>query len=142
MAEVTEPAELSVVHELRRAVFVLEQGVSEAEEWDGLDGECRHWLAWAEDRAVGTARLRVTGDVACVQRVAVAADWRRRGVGRALMAAVEDAARAAGCTRVQLGAQLTALAFYHRLGYSAHGPVFDDAGIPHRAMVKVWEAEL
>ncbi|HAZ62117.1 MAG TPA: drug:proton antiporter, partial [Armatimonadetes bacterium] len=85
VAEVTEPAELSVVHELRRAVFVLEQGVSEAEEWDGLDGECRHWLAWAEDRAVGTARLRVTGDVACVQRVAVAADWRRRGVGRALM---------------------------------------------------------
>ncbi len=142
MAEVTEPAELSVVHELRRAVFVLEQGVSEAEEWDGLDGECRHWLAWAEDRAVGTARLRITGDVACVQRVAVAADWRRRGVGRALMAAVEDAARAAGCTRVQLGAQLTALAFYRRLGYSAHGPVFDDAGIPHRAMVKVWEAEL
>ena len=142
MAEVTEPAELSVVHELRRAVFVLEQGVSEAEEWDGLDGECRHWLAWAEDRAVGTARLRITGDVACVQRVAVAADWRRRGVGRALMAAVEDAARAAGCTRVQLGAQLTALAFYHRLGYSAHGPVFDYAGIPHRAMVKVWAAEL
>jgi predicted GNAT family N-acyltransferase len=35
---------------------------------------------------------------------------------------------------VDLGAQTHAMGFYERLGYQAYGPVFDDAGIPHRSM--------
>ena len=43
--------------------------------------------------------------------------------------------RARGFAQVRLGAQVQALGFYERLGFVAEGPVFDDAGIPHREMV-------
>ena len=39
-----------------------------------------------------------------------------------------------GVTRAALGAQLDALGFYERLGFTAYGDVFDDAGIDHRMM--------
>ncbi|WP_181796776.1 GNAT family N-acetyltransferase, partial [Streptomyces sp. WELS2] len=39
-----------------------------------------------------------------------------------------------GLTAVDLHAQTQALGFYERLGYTAYGPRFQDAGIPHRAM--------
>jgi predicted GNAT family N-acyltransferase len=37
---------------------------------------------------------------------------------------------------VVLSAQTYAVAFYERLGYTAYGEEFDDAGIPHRWMRK------
>ncbi|MBI5832538.1 MAG: GNAT family N-acetyltransferase [Armatimonadetes bacterium] len=138
--EVSTPEELAACRELRRRVFIVEQCVSEADEWDGLDGECRHFLCLADDEPVGTARLRLMPDgTAKAQRVAVLRARRGRGVGRAVMAALEAAAREAGCREVHLGAQLGALPFYQRLGYHAHGPVFDDAGIPHRHMSRELE---
>ncbi len=30
---------------VRRAVFIEEQGIPEAEEWDALDATCTHYLA-------------------------------------------------------------------------------------------------
>ncbi len=33
-----------------------------------------------------------------------------------------------------LSSQTYAIPFYERLGYTAHGPEFDDAGLPHRWM--------
>ena len=138
--EALTPEDLAACRELRRRVFVVEQCVDEADEWDGLDDACRHFLCLVDGEPVGTARLRLLPDgVAKAQRVAVLRAKRRRGVGRALMTALEDAARAAGCGEVSLGAQLQALPFYQRLGYTAQGPVFDDAGIPHRYMSRELE---
>jgi predicted GNAT family N-acyltransferase len=134
--EALAAADRTACHELRRQVFVDEQGVAAAEEWDGLDDACRHFLA-LDPEPVGTARLRLGPDGrAKAQRVAVLAAWRGRGVGRALMTALEQAARAAGCRQVTLSAQLTALDFYQRLGYRASGEVYLEAGIAHRAMSK------
>jgi len=39
--------------------------------------------------------------------------------------------------RTALSAQTQALGFYQRLGYTAYGPEFDDAGLPHRWMTRV-----
>ncbi len=41
-----------------------------------------------------------------------------------------------GISQVKLGAQVHALGFYEALGFEAFGPVYDDAGIPHRDMVR------
>jgi ElaA protein len=43
--------------------------------------------------------------------------------------------RARGLARAKLGSQVHAIRFYEALGFVAEGPVFDDAGIPHRNMV-------
>jgi putative acetyltransferase len=54
----------------------------------------------------------------------VAREWRRRGVGRALMLAAEEWARAAGVTKLELHVfpyNEAALALYERLGYEREG---------------------
>ncbi|HET8627512.1 MAG TPA: GNAT family N-acetyltransferase [Thermomicrobiales bacterium] len=75
-------------------------------------------LAWAGAARVGAATYVVEGDdCELVSLNAVAAG---RGVGTALLAAVEAAARAAGCRRVRLittNDNLDALGFYQRRGY-------------------------
>ncbi|HJQ84655.1 MAG TPA: SAM-dependent methyltransferase [Candidatus Binatia bacterium] len=129
--------ELSRCRAIRREVFVEEQGVPLAEEMDAHDATAVHFLALVDDAPIGTARLRITGEGAAkAERVAVLARFRRRRAGVALMAAVEDAARAEGHGEMVLNAQVPVVGFYERLGYRAEGPEFVEAGIPHRAMRK------
>ncbi len=131
------PDELDRCLALRREVFVEEQGVPVAEEMDGLDAECTHFLALAGGDVVGTARLRVTDDGhAKAERVAVRRSVRRSGAGRALMRALEDETRGRGRRELVLNAQLPVIAFYERLGYRVEGAEFLEAGIPHRAIRK------
>jgi predicted GNAT family N-acyltransferase/CTP:molybdopterin cytidylyltransferase MocA len=123
---------------VRRRVFIEEQDVPEDLEIDGHDEDCLHVMAHAGEWLVGTARVSRVGDaVAKVQRVAVLLPWRKHGVGAKLMSAIEARARSElSCTSATLGAQLSAVPFYERLGYVAEGEVFLDAGIPHRTMTK------
>jgi len=131
---VAGPDELAQCFAIRREVFVDEQRVPLHEEMDAHDASSTHFLALLDGEPVGTARLRTLPDgTPKAERVAVRKAWRRHGIGRALMRALE---RAAGAPHITLNAQLTALAFYERLGYRAEGPVFDEAGIPHRTMRK------
>lgn len=130
----TSPQDRAACYAVREAVFMGEQGVSEAEEWDGLDEICIHFLAGDAANPAGCARLLPRGDTAKVQRVAVMPAHRGTGLGRQIMRAVLDHARAAGFGQVVLDSQTHAIAFYERLGFAAHGAEFDDAGIPHRAM--------
>lgn len=124
---------------LRWAVFVDEQRVPPDEEYDGLDPDCVHVVAEAEDGAViGTGRLLPDGRIG---RMAVAAAWRQRGVGRALLDALVAQARARGMERVTLNAQMSALGFYERSGFRAEGPEFEEAGIMHRWMHRNLEAD-
>ena len=120
---------------LRRTVFIKEQGVSEADEIDGQDGTCVHLLAVDGAIPVGTARILFDGDTAKIGRVCVLKSHRHKGLGAALIrvALAEALGRA---RRAKLGAQLHALGFYEALGFAAIGPVYDDAGITHRDMVR------
>lgn len=117
--------------QIRRKVFIDEQQVSQDEEWDGLDPDCLHFLAYNAERPVGTARLLPDGHIG---RVAVLADQRGSGVGQALMVAAIEAARGKRLEQIELAAQTQALAFYERLGFQAYGEVFLEAGIAHRNM--------
>jgi predicted GNAT family N-acyltransferase len=122
----------TTIARLRRQVFIEEQGVPEALEWEASDPACQWFLACFPDgEAIGVARLTPQGRVG---RMAVAKTWRRLGVGGALLAAAVAAARARGLTKVVLAAQRHAIPFYERHGFRATGPEFPDAGIPHRTM--------
>lgn len=134
--EITVTQDLASCHLLRRIVFIEEQGVSEAEELDDLDGSSIHLLATENDLPIGTARLQIKGDIAKIGRVCVLKAHRGTGLGAALIRAAIDEARGhAGVTTAKLGAQVHALRFYEKLGFIAQGPIFDDAGIDHREMV-------
>ena len=133
---VARTEDLAACHDLRRTVFIEEQGVTEAEEIDGRDGEAIHLLARLGGVAVGTARLLLDPPKGKIGRVCVLPAHRGTGVGVALMeAAVGVLRHEAGIDTATLGAQIHALDFYRHRGFEARGPIFDDAGIPHRQMV-------
>jgi ElaA protein len=121
---------------IRRRVFIEEQGVSEADEVDGLDPVALHLLAMQDATPVGTARILLDGAVGKIGRVCVLEEARGTGLGAALIrAAVAELRAMPGVAKAKLGAQVHALGFYERLGFEAVGPVYMDAGIPHRDMV-------
>ncbi len=123
-----------LIRPVRETVFIHEQAVPEELEWDGLDPQCAHVLAWNDQGdAIGTARMQANGTIG---RMAVLKDWRGRGAGRALLEALLDCAVRQGLTRVTLSAQTHAIGFYERAGFHVVGELFIDAGIPHRKMVK------
>lgn len=120
------------LRQVRYQVFVVEQKVDEALEWDGIDGECRHVLA--EDtagRAIACGRLLPDGHIG---RMAVLAEWRGLGVGRAVLRRLVEMGREVGFRELLLNAQTHALDFYAREGFVPFGEIFIDADIPHRAM--------
>ncbi|MFI8346024.1 GNAT family N-acetyltransferase [Streptomyces sp. NPDC085596] len=140
-----DPADREACFAVREDVFVGEQGVPQDIEYDAYDATAVHVLAMGEDGVpLGTGRLlhaeaaaaKTGGDasVGSLGRLAVTRRARGLGVGVALVRAIEDAARDLGLTAVDLHAQTQALGFYERLGYTAYGPEFQDAGIAHRAM--------
>ena len=72
-------AELRAALALRYEVFCTEQGVSEAEEIDGRDGEALHLVAVRGGRVIGTCRVLVEDGVGKLGRMAVERGARRGG---------------------------------------------------------------
>lgn len=117
---------------IRLEVFVREQAVPESLERDELDPVSFHLLARSEGgEPIGCARLTPQGKIG---RMAVRLPWRGQGVGLGLLRALVARARSQAWTGVVLDAQLSAVTFYEREGFVAHGDTFEDAGIVHRPM--------
>lgn len=144
---VTGPGDRAAAYAVRHDVFVLEQGVPVDLELDELDEDADHVVAYAGELAVGAGRLVVEpagfagtdpalGPVGHLGRLAVRPAARGTGLGVALVRAIEARAVQRGLRVVVLGAQTHAIGFYERLGYTAYGEVFDDAGLPHRWMCR------
>lgn len=128
----TWAADREALQSVRRRVFIEEQRIPEADEWDDVDPLARHVLAVAENcEPVGTGRLEPTGKIG---RVAVLPQYRGTRVGWRIMVHLVNQATESGFTKVYLHAQTAAEGFYARLGFRADGPVFDECGIPHRRM--------
>ncbi|MBI4755224.1 MAG: GNAT family N-acetyltransferase [Betaproteobacteria bacterium] len=119
---------------VRHAVFILEQHIPAELEWDELDAVSRHALARDQTgTVVGAGRLLPDGRIG---RMAVLKEWRGRGVGRAVLAALEAEAGRRGMTELSLHAQVDAEGFYARNGYRSDGREFVEAGIRHVTMHK------
>lgn len=122
---------------LREQVFVVEQQVPAEDELDGLDAQALHVAARTSDGSViGTARMTAQRTIG---RMAVLREWRGRGAGGALLEHLVARARAHGHALARLNAQVHAIPFYEAHGFAACGDVFDEAGIPHRAMSRPLE---
>jgi predicted GNAT family N-acyltransferase len=117
---------------VREAVFVREQGVPLAMEYDADDSRSQHVLARGPDgQAIGTGRLLPDGHIG---RLAVLPAWRGQGVGQALFCHLLEAARQAGQDNLVLNAQTGAADFYRRFGFIGEGGEFLEAGLPHLTM--------
>ncbi len=128
-------AEEPGIRQVRQQVFIEEQHVPVELEWDGLDDTAVHVVARSKHgEVVGTARMLADGHIG---RMAVLPNWRRQGVGSALLQALLDIAGRRKLAAVFLHAQTRAVTFYSRHGFQVEGEVFMDAGIPHRRMQRI-----
>jgi predicted GNAT family N-acyltransferase len=132
----TSPSEVDQALELRRRVYVDEQGVTLEADRDGLDPDALHVVAIDGGRVVGTCRLVFEDGLARLGRMAVDNEMRGRGLGAAILATADRVARAAGATRIRLHAQTAARSLYERGGFQIRGEEFMEEGIPHVTMEK------
>lgn len=124
------------VSPVRFAVFVGEQGVPAEIELDEHDAASVHAVARdAAGNVVGTGRLLPDGHVG---RMAVLKSWRRRGVGSRILEALMTEARRRGHRAVVLSAQVRAVDFYRRHGFAPEGGAYEEAGILHQDMRRLF----
>jgi len=116
---------------LRLAVFVREQGIPAALEYDAWDARSVHCVAFVDGEPAGTGRLLPDGHIG---RMAVRADQRGRGIGRRVLEALMAIARERGDTSVELSAQTKVEAFYRAQGFVPVGEPYEEVGIPHLKM--------
>ena len=118
--------------QVREQVFIVEQKVPVALEWDASDAVSRHVVAYdATGTPIGTGRLLPDGHIG---RMAVLPAWRGKGVGRALLERLLESAQVVRQQHLVLHAQTQAAGFYRRFGFEKTGESFMEAGIPHVLM--------
>lgn len=121
---------------LRYEVFVNEQEIDPELEWDTADETAVHAVVINKlGQAVATGRLlQPQSQVAQIGRMAVNKSLRGGSLGRLVVSTLIEKARLRGDREVLLHAQCSAEGFYRRLGFTAHGDIFQDAGIDHIEM--------
>ncbi|NBO41766.1 MAG: GNAT family N-acetyltransferase, partial [Betaproteobacteria bacterium] len=121
---------------LRTEVFVEEQGVDQALEWDEFDARSLH--AVLRNRMglpVATGRLLpAVAGVSKIGRMAVKRQLRGLKLGDHVLNGLLSAARQRGDSEVVLHAQCTAENFYQRQGFTRRGEVFVEADMDHVEM--------
>jgi predicted GNAT family N-acyltransferase len=135
---VTNDEELRSALEVRRQVFVQEQGVSEDLEYDGYDDEALHMVVRDEERVIGTARVRfLTTNQAKIERIAILKPFRRRGIGSSILSFLKIDLKNRQIKHVVLHAQYAVTAFYKSCGFVKIGSPFWEDGIKHIKM-QLW----
>ena len=131
----TGDVELQEAFEVRRQVFVQEQGISEDLVLDGQDKEALHIAVKDGVRVIGSARVQFLADNrAKLERMAVLRSFRRRGIGRRIISFLNEELRNRQLRQVILHAQYSAIVFYKSCGFEESGLPFWEAGMKHIKM--------
>ena len=134
---VSDEREMKTAFQVRRRVFVDEQGVSENLVFDGCDREAMHMVVEDGEEIIGTARIRFLPDnQAKLERMAVLASFRGKGIGRMVISFLDQELRNRQVEQLVLHAQYEAVAFYKSCGFEETGVPFWEADIKHIKMQK------
>jgi predicted GNAT family N-acyltransferase len=135
--DIHDTVRMAAAFSVRVPVFVGEQHVpaeEEIDEHDRTDADARHALVRDGAVPVAAGRYFRIGTTAQVGRMAVLAAHRGRGIGRLVLDALVDDARARGYARVALNAQDHAVAFYAKAGFTPFGETLVECDILHQPM--------
>lgn len=125
--------EIEKAKEIRRKVFVEEQGVPLEEDLDGKDNECAHYLALWDGVPCAACRVRKTPHGQKIERNCVLPEYRNKGVAKKLLQHVIS--QLDRNYPIYLHAQVGVQLFYEKLNFVQQGHIFYEANIPHVLMV-------
>nr|WP_256534260.1 GNAT family N-acetyltransferase [Lewinella sp. JB7] len=128
---------------VRQEVFVVEQTCYYLDA-DGKDQAALHVVGTIDGRLAAYTRVLDRGvsyaDYASIGRVLTASFARGAGLGRPLMEYSREVLyHAFGPQSIKISAQAHLQKFYASLGYVGVGDIYDEDGIPHRAMIRTVE---
>ena len=132
---VENDSELKGAFDVRRRVFVEEQGISEDLVFDDCEDEAMHLVVKDSESVIGTARVRFLEDrQARLERMAVLKPFRGIGIGERMMSFLVEELGSREIERVVLHAQYEVIGFYKTCGFSTLGLPFWEAGVKHLKM--------
>ena len=135
--EAKKEKQIQLCVEIRKEVFISEQGVDPRIEIDNIDYKCEHILAFYKNQPVGTARLqKISEEKYKVGRMAVRQKHRRYGIGSKILQFIENHLKKKQIKLVELNAQKYVEKFYLKNGYFTVGDEFFEADILHIKMQK------
>ena len=135
---VTTDREREGAFEVRRKVFIEEQGISEELGLDGHDSEALHMVVKDGKIVIGTARvLFLAKGQAKIERMAVLKPFRRKGIGGRIISFLSEELKKKQVERVFLHAQYPVIAFYKSVGFRGQPSPFWEAGIKHIKMQRI-----
>lgn len=123
---------------IREQVFHQEQHIDRTIDFDGLDEESIHFVAYDHGKPIGTARLRIMEEdsLGKIERLAVLSTYRGKGIARLIMGEIERYLRNHHIPVAMLHAQSYVRSLYQKLGFQIEGGEFEVAGIAHVTMLK------
>ena len=123
--------------QIRLEVFNKEQNVPYELDIDLAEFNGEMFLYTNENEEyVACARIIYEENRVHLGRIAVLKEYRNMGYATKMITSIERIIQTLGIKEVYIEAQLSAKAFYERLGYKAYGEVFMDANMPHIYMNK------
>lgn len=128
-------ADISTCIDIRRKVFVDEQGFSPCGEPDVTDPVALHALLFDDGVPAATGRLYDTDGVFHAGRFAVLKEYRGRGLGELVVRMLVNKAFELDAGEVHVGAQDQAVGFYERIGFKTCGEAYMDEHVLHYPMV-------
>jgi predicted GNAT family N-acyltransferase len=131
-----DEADFRTVYDLRSQVFRVEQRLADLPMTDPDEQRSLTLLAELDGQLIGTGRLTPPGAqrLAYLSWIATHLEYRKRGVGSAIVEELLRAADEAEYPMTLLSAQTHAIGFYRDFGYKPFGNVFTVRGIPHQSM--------
>jgi len=119
---------------VRREVFVKEQSVPEAEEFDEFDASALHLAVYVDEQIAATGRIWHDGKAFRIGRLAVLKPYRGQKIGDLALRLLLYKAFGSGAEEIMISAQTYIVPLYRKFGFREYGEEYMEAGIPHMAM--------
>lgn len=139
VVHIEDASELKAAFDIREEVYINEQQIDRADEFDEFDAISDHFLAYIDDNPAGTCRYRSTENGLKLERFATLKKFRGKGVASALMKTTLNHMGLQNLTKqkLYLNAQITAMPLYAKFRFKPEGPVFLECEIEHQKMVRL-----
>ena len=120
------------IMDLRKEVFVIEQGIDEKLEFDNFESISKHYGLYLNQKLVGTLRLIKINEVECkIGRIIIEKNYRGLGLGKYLINSVLSTTN---YNTYLVHAQTSKMGFYEKNGFVSIGDSFLEDGILHIKM--------